>query len=164
MSLHPNIKSKVIFGTEGEQKLLPVLSQVVGEKLHKTSGTFDCMDMAGERVFAELKRRSMDFSYCDEKIKREGWLMPSCKVIRSWQELSEGKRVIFFYFWSCDKSLWMYEMKEGDFSSEDCHRVPNGHYDKQLHVAILQDRWSRVDVDLSDVIFEDEGCWITEEQ
>ena len=164
MSVHPSIKSKVVFGTEAEQKLLPILSQAVNEKLHKTSGTFDVMDMVGSGIFAELKRRTSDFSYCDEKIQREGWLMPSCKIIRAWQELSEGKRVVFFYYWGCDKSLWMYEMSEGDFSSGDSHRVPNGHYDRQLHVAIVQDRWSRVDADLSEVVFEDEGCWITEEE
>jgi len=160
MSCHPNIKAKVVYGTEAEQKLLPILSHVVGEPLVKTSGTFDCMDMKGAGTFAELKRRGLDFSYCDEKIKREGWLMPSCKVIRSWTELAEGKRVFFFYYWGCDKTLWSYEMKEGDFSEGDCHFVPKGHYDNQLHVAILQERWQRVDVDLSEVVFEEEGCLI----
>jgi hypothetical protein len=162
MSVHPNINAKVIFGTEAEQKLLPILSSVVGEKLYKTAGTFDCMDMVGSGIFAELKRRTSDWSYCDEKIQREGWLMPSCKVIRGWRELSEGKRVVFFYYWGFDKSLWVYEMKEGDFSSDDCHKIPKGHYDKQLHVTIHQDRWTRCDVDLSGVVFEDEECWITD--
>lgn len=85
--------------------------------------------------------------------------MPSTKILRGWDELSKGKSVFFFYYWGCDKTLWVYEMKEGDFSTAH-HRIPRGHYDQQLHVAIHQDRWSRCDVDLSTVLFEEEGCWI----
>lgn len=160
MSLHPCIGFKVAYGTEAEQKLLPILSKVVGTELRKTSGTFDCMDLEGAGIFGELKRRGLDWFYTDTKIKEEGWLMPSCKVIRGWRELSEGKRVFFFYFWSKDKSLWLYEMKAGDFTRKGDHFVPKGHYDNQLHVAIKQERWQRVDVDLSDVVFEEETCLI----
>jgi hypothetical protein len=161
MSCHPCIAAKVSYGLEAERKLLPILSDVIGEPLIKTVGTFDCMDMEGLTSFSELKRRTTDYTYEDERIKREGWWMPSCKVIKGWQELSEGKRVFFFYLWSCDKSLWMYEMKEGDFSSSDCHKVPKGHYDNQLHVAIPQERWTRVECDLSSLVFEEDLCWIS---
>ena len=161
MSCHPCISAKVSYGLEAEQKLLPILSTVVGEPIRKTGGTFDCMDFGGDSSFSELKRRTSDFSYRDEKIEREGWLMPSCKVIEGWWKLSEGKRVFFFYLWSCDKSLWVYEMKEGDFTSGDSHKVPKGHYDNQLHVAIPQELWSRVDCDLSSLVFEEDLCWIS---
>ena len=160
MSRHPCIEAKVVYGKEAERKLLPILSAAVGVKMNLVSSTFSTMDMEGKGVFAELKRRTSDFSYCDVKIKKEGWLMSSCKVIRAWDELSKGKRVFFFYFWDCDKSLWMYEVKEGDFTQDGDHFVPKYHYDNQLHVTIPQERWTRIRADLSAVVFEEERCWI----
>jgi hypothetical protein len=29
-----------------------------------------------------------------------------------------------------------------------------------LHVAIPQEKWKKVEVDLSEVVFEEDGCWI----
>ena len=159
MSCHPCIAQKVSYGTEAEQKLIGVLSAVVGEPLVKTAGTFDCMDLKGDGVFAELKRRGCDWHWSDTKIKEEGWLMPSCKIQRGWRELAKGNRVVFFYFWSQDKSLWMYEMHETDFTA--CrHFVPRGHYDNQLHVAIPQQEWQRIAVDVSGIVFEEDTCLI----
>lgn len=160
MSRHPCIAQKVSYGTEAEQKLIPILSAIVGEPLKKTSATFDCMDLVGRSSFSELKRRTPDWFYTDAKIKKEGWLMPSCKVIRGWEELSKGKRVFFFYLWSKDKSLWMYEMRDGDFNKKDDYVIPKGHYDNQLHVTIPQEKWRRIDVDLSSIIFEEDTCLI----
>lgn len=159
MSCHPGISSLVAYGAEGELLLTSILCDIVGETISKTSGTFDTMDFEGETTFSELKRRSSDFFYCDTKIKEEGWLMPSCKVIKSWEKLSEGKKVFFFYFWMRDKSLWYYEMKEGDFSKEE-HKPPKNHYDKQLHVTIQEDKWKRCNVDCSSIVFEEDKCWI----
>jgi hypothetical protein len=160
MSKHPAINCLYSYGSEAEKILMPIVSRVVGDTLKKTSETFDSMDMVGRKTFCELKRRGLTWHYRDAKIKKEGWLMPSNKVMRGWEELSKGKRVFFVYFWSKDKSLWVYEMKEGDFSASGDHFVPKGHYDTQLHVAIPQDRWCRVDVDLSGVVFEEDRCWI----
>ncbi len=159
MSRHPGISSLVVYGSEAEQILLPVMSVAVGERMRKTAETMNTMDMEGETVFAELKRRSTDFSYHDEKIKREGWLMPSCKIMRGWEELSKGKRVVFFYFWREDKTLWMYELKEGDFTKTP-HFVPKNHYDQMLHVAIPQDRWTFVATIENQ--FEEERCLLSE--
>ena len=117
------------------------------------------MDMVGDTTFSELKRRSRDWSYRDEKIKKEGWLMPSCKVIEGWEQKSRGKKVYFFYLWMCDKSLWMYELKDGDFTQDGSHFIPRGHFDNQLHVRIPQEKWTPCG-DLSDVVFEEDVCWI----
>lgn len=160
MSCHPAIGGLVQYGTEAEEKLTAVLSDIVGETIKKTLKMFDVLDFQGSSTFAELKRRSSDYFYTDAKIKEEGWYVPSCKIIRGWDELSQGKRVLFFYLWMKDKSLWVYEMQEGDFSSNDCHKIPRGHYDNQLHVAIKEDQWCRCDADLSKIIFEEETCLI----
>lgn len=157
---HPQLSSLKQYGLEGEVKLLASVSVCVGEPVTKTSWEKDAMDMMGATTFSELKRRSSDWCYHDEKIKKDGWLVPSSKVMRGWEELSNGKKVFFFYFWMFDKSLWMYEMKDGDFTQPNDHRPPKNHYDNQLHVWIPEEKWTRCKVDLSDVVFEEELCWI----
>lgn len=139
---------------------MPIISRAVGDKLKKTSETFDSMDMTGKKSFCELKRRSSDWTYHDAKIKKEGWLMPANKVMRAWQELSEGKKVYFVYFWGFEKSLWLYEVKDTDFKKKEDYVIPKNHYDNQLHVTVPQEKWTRVAVDLSGVVFEEDKCWI----
>lgn len=159
MSKHPGISSLVAYGYEGEDKLTSAISTYLGEHVVKTSATFDSMDFCGEKTFSELKRRSTDWTYYDTKIKEEGWLMPSNKVMKGWEEISKGKRVFFFYFWSFDKTLWAYEMSETDFTQKDDHFVPRNHYDNMLHVTIPQEKWTFVEK-LSSIVFEEETCWI----
>ena len=160
MSCHPNIQNLITYGLEAEAKLTEIISNILGEPMKKTASKFDCLDFQGVICFAELKRRSNKYFYTDPKIKKEGWLIPSCKIIRGWDELNSNKRVYFFYLWMADKSLWIYEMKQGDFASGNCHKIPPGHYDNQLHVAIHQDMWKRVDIDLSSIEFDEETCHI----
>lgn len=160
MSKHPAVESLYTYGVEAEEKLLSTISAYVGEPVVRMSGTFDHLDMESKSAFSELKRRTAEWSYHDDKIKKEGWLVPSCKVIKAWEKLSEGKKVFFFYFWMCDKSLWVYEMKEGDFTAAGSHFVPKNHYDSMLHVKIHQDQWKRLNVDLRHVTFEEDVCWI----
>lgn len=159
--MHPSISSLVSYGEEAEQKLLSFLSDAVGEPLTKTKETFGILDFAGETVVAELKKRTSEWSYLDEKIQREGWLIPSCKILKGWDQMSEGKKVVFFYSWACDKSLWMYELQEGDFTSPGSHFVPRGHYDQMLHVAIPQSKWTSLG--RVEITFEEDECWISEE-
>jgi hypothetical protein len=163
MSLHPSISAKVSYGKEGQTALTTVISQILGEEMTETKATFDTLDFESPTIFAELKRRTRDWTYLDKKIQEEGWLIPSCKIHRAWEELARGKRVFFFYFWSFDKSLWMFEMKSDDFSEgEKTHFIPRYHYDTQLHVAAHQSRWTRCEVDLSHLVFEEDLCWITD--
>lgn len=159
MSLHPAISSLVTYGYEGEDKLTSAISQCLGEQVIKTASAFDSMDFGSPTYFVELKRRGLDWTYHDTKIKEEGWFMPSCKVIKGWEEISKGKRVFFFYFWSFDKTLWSYEMSATDFTQKDDHFVPKNHYDTMLHVTIPQDKWTFVEK-ISSIVFEEETCWI----
>ena len=158
MSLHPAITALVSYGEEGEQKLLSVIGEALGEPVTKTKETFATLDFLGETVVAELKKRTSDWSYCDEKIQREGWLIPSCKILKGWEQIHLGKRVVFFYYWACDKTLWMYELEEGDFTAPGSHFIPRNHYDKMLHVAVPQSRWTALGS--IDAQFEEEQCWI----
>lgn len=159
MSCHPAISTLLKYGLEGETKLISIISQVLREPVTKTSGGLDMMDFYSKSFFCELKRRSRDWSYRDEKIKKEGWLVSSSKVIEGWEQKSRGKRVVFFYLWMCDKTLWAYELQDGDFTQPGSHFIPNGHYDNQLHVRIPQDKWTQCG-NLSDIVFEEDVCWI----
>jgi len=159
MSQHPNIQALVSYGLEAQQSLEEAISIVLDEPMKQTAATFDTLDFHSKTKFAELKRRTPEWSYHDEKIKKEGWLIPSCKILRGWEELSQGKRVFFFYFWSFDKSLWVFEMKVGDFSQTP-HFIPKNHYDQMYHVAVPQDRWRHCEVNLSHLVFEEDLCWI----
>lgn len=160
MSCHPCIESKVAYGEEAEEKLIELLSNRVKEPLVKTKETFGILDFSGPSVVAELKKRTSDWSYHDEKIKREGWLIPSCKILRGWEHLSEGKKVFFYYYWACDKSLWEYELLQSDFTAPGSHFVPRGHYDQMLHVAVPQGKWKSLGS--VEVAFEEDGCWIAD--
>lgn len=137
---------------------MDLLSNEVGEPLVKTRETFGLLDFLGQTVVAELKKRTSDWSYLDEKIQQEGWLIPSCKILRGWELLSQGKRVIFFYYWACDKTLWMYELQQGDFTSPGSHFIPKGHCDQMLHVTIPQRKWHALGK--VDVSFTEDECWI----
>jgi hypothetical protein len=156
MSCHPNIEHLVTYGKEAEEALAPLLSQIVGDTLLKTGSEFDSLDFQGDHTFAELKRRSDDWSYTHPKIQQEGWLIPSCKIMRGWTELAKGRKVFFFYAWDCDRSVWMYELAPGDFTSGG-HFIPKGHYDAMLHVAVPQSRWTRLPVEAP---WKAQGCWI----
>ena len=159
MSQHPAISSLVAYGTEAEQILLPMLSVAVGEPLTKTGGKMDTMDFEGRTVVGELKKRSSDWSYKNKKIYDEGWLIPSCKIIKGWEQIAAGKRVVFFYFWMEDKSLWMWEMEEDDFI-DGGHFIPKNHYDQMLHVAVHQSSWEFVG--FVENKFQEEECWISD--
>lgn len=159
MSCHPAIHSKVVYGTEGEDKLLPVLSAALGKPLRKIGNSFSVLDFKGEGVFAELKKRTSEWSRQDPKIKNEGWLIPSCKILQSWAEMDKGNEVVFFYFWASDKTLWSYRLKRTDFTTGG-HFVPKGHYDQMLHVAVPEHLWEQVSLDGFDLQFEEDTCWI----
>lgn len=126
-----------------ETVLQPALERVVGEALVKTSEETDTMDFEGETCFVELKSRSDQYHYSQSFIKKDGWLLPSCKITRAREEVKKGKRVVFFYFWKAGKSLWMWE-----FSEEGClgakEEYPKWHQDKQKQTYIHERVWTRV--------------------
>lgn len=141
-SNHPFHKLSVL-GYHYESKLKPVIQKQIGETITKTTLQTDTMDFESESTFAELKSRSDQYHYSQWFIKRDGWLLPTCKINRAKEELKKGKKVIFFYFWVADKSLWRL-----DFTEEGCldmnHKYPEWHHDQQQQTYIKDHYWKRI--------------------
>jgi len=139
---HPFHKRSV-FGYHYEQILKPKIEEILGEAVDKTSEETDMMDFFGESYFAELKTRGDQYHYSQWFIKKDGWLIPTCKIRRAIEEVREGKKVVFFYFWTAGKSLWMWEFKEEDLRDTlDC--VPSWHQDHQRQSYVMEHHWTRV--------------------
>lgn len=126
-----------------EQKLKPTLESIVKEHLVKTEETYETMDFESENCFVELKTRSDQYHYSQSFIKRDGWLLPFCKIERARKEIQKGKKVYFFYFWKAGKSLWIWE-----FSEEGCldmkKKYPPWHEDQQEQAYIQERHWKRI--------------------
>lgn len=130
-------------GLQYEKVLQPTLEKAVGETLVKTSDELDCMDFEGATTFVELKSRGDQYHYSQHFIKKDGWLLPYCKIQRARAEVAKGKKVIFFYFWRAGKTLWRW-----DFSEEGCldalEKYPEWHVDKQKQIYIKEHHWKQV--------------------
>lgn len=126
-----------------ETILKPALEQSIGEVLVKTEDERDTMDFESQNYFVELKTRSDQYHYSQSFIKKDGWLLPSCKIRRAREEVARGKKVVFFYFWKAGKSLWRW-----DFSEEGCldalEKYPEFHLDRQQQTYIKEHHWVRV--------------------
>lgn len=126
-----------------ETILQPKLERSVGESLVKTSDEMDTMDFEGETCFVEVKTRSDKYHYSQPFIKKDGWLLPACKIARARQEAKNGKKVVFFYFWKAGKTLWRW-----DFSEEGCldgkEEYPSWHADQQKQAYIKEHHWKQV--------------------
>jgi hypothetical protein len=131
------------FGLYYEKVLQPALEKSVGEPLMKTSDEMDMMDFEGDTCFVEVKTRSDQYHYSQEFIKKDGWLLPSCKIARAREEAKKGKTVVFFYFWKAGKSLWRWDFSEESFL--DCNeKYPEWHHDQQKQAYIKEQNWTRV--------------------
>ena len=126
-----------------EMVLKPALEKAVGEPLVKTSEDLDTMDFEGKTCFVELKSRSDQYHYSQWFIKRDGWILPTCKITRARQEVKEGKKVVFFYFWKAGKSLWRWDFSEGGLLDAK-EKYPDWHQDKQKQTYIKERHWVRV--------------------
>ncbi len=123
--------------------LKPALEKAVGEPLVKTSEDLDTMDFEGKTCFVELKTRGDQYHYSQWFIKRDGWILPTCKITRARQEVKEGKKVVFFYFWRAGKSLWRWDFSEEGL--KDCkEEYPSWHQDLQKQTYIKEHHWIRV--------------------
>ena len=126
-----------------EKILKPALEKAVGEALVKTSEDLDTMDFSGKTCFVELKTRGDQYHPSLWYIKKDGWILPTCKITRAKKEVNEGKRVVFFYFWRAGRSLWRW-----DFSEEGCldalEKYPEWHEDLQKQTYIKEHHWTRV--------------------
>ena len=141
-SSHPFHK-RSIFGYHYENLLKATLERVVGEPIVKTSEEYDTMDFQGNTSFLELKARSDQYHYSQSFIKKQGWLLPYCKIQRAKEEVAKGKRVVFFYFWKADKTLWMWEYSEEALT--DCIiKYPDWHIDQQQQIYVKEMHWKKV--------------------
>lgn len=135
-------KARHDFGKLGEEEVLPLIEMLLGENLTPTTKFYDTMDAVSENYWVEVKTRSKEYHWDDKVIKREGWLIPACKIQRALSETT--KKVCFYYYWKSDSSLWELEFSpkaiEGLVPS-----VPWWHKEKQLHYYIPQERWTLID-------------------
>lgn len=139
---HPFHKRNPL-GLYYEKVLHPKLETIVGEPLVHTKEETDAMDYEGVSCFVEVKSRGDQYHYSQWFFKKDGWMLPSSKIDRAQREIEAGKRVFFFYFWRADKSLWMWEYKEGGVLG--ClEQYPEWHHDKQKQTYIPEQCWKRV--------------------
>jgi len=126
-----------------EKILHPALERSVGLTLVKTAEEVDTMDFMGTDCFVELKTRSDQYHYNQTFIQKDGWILPSCKIVRARYEVSQGNRVVFFYFWKADKTLWRWDFNEESLVDAK-EEYPQWHHDKQKQIYIKQHHWKRV--------------------
>jgi hypothetical protein len=143
------ITQRHLFGWKCEKILHPILEEVLGEKLVKTSNRFNSIDFKGDYWRPELKSRPKT----DERGKAQDsntyseWLVPTCKE-RLAETLQDGE-VVFFYFWEGDNSLWYIPYSKDTFSSIK-RNVP--WFSSQEHFWIPKELFERLDVDIPPVV------------
>jgi hypothetical protein len=139
---HPfEVRSKL--GLYYEKVLKPALEKAVGEPLTKTSEDLDTMDFEGKTCFVELKTRGDQYHPSLWYIKKDGWILPTCKITRAREEVKEGKRVVFFYFWRAGQSLWRWDFGEEGLKDAK-EEYPEWHQDLQKQTYIKERHWTRV--------------------
>ena len=134
---------RIKLGLYYETTLKPALEQAVGVPLTKTSEETDTMDFEGENCFIELKARSDQYHYTQWFIKKDGWLLPTCKIKRALEEVRNGKQVVFFYFWVAGKTLWRWDFKEEDLNDVE-NKFPPWHRDYQQQSYVKEHHWIQV--------------------
>lgn len=128
------------FGKASEKELKPFLEMILNESLIPTSKFYDTIDFESESYLIELKTRTPKYNWDNPLIQREGWLIPTAKIDRA---KKEQKKVLFFYFWTADQSLWSLEYSPEVFADLK-PKIPFFHPDKQPHFYVLQDEWTRI--------------------
>ena len=131
------------FGLHYEKVLKPTIEKLIGEPITKTEVGTDTMDFYSEHYFVELKTRSDIYHPSQWFIKRDGWLLPYCKMVRAREEAKKGKRCIFFYFWTAGKTLWRWDYNEEELATCKAD-YPEWHRDQQRQVYIPEKFWRQV--------------------
>lgn len=135
--------SRSKFGFHYEKLLKEKIESVIGEPIQKTSYSGDMMDFESKNYFIELKSRGDQYHFSQTFIKKDGWLLPYCKIDRARKEKSEGKICIFFYFWTAGRSLWKWDFNEEDLVG--CKvEYPPWHQDGQRQIYIPEKCWIQV--------------------
>jgi hypothetical protein len=133
-------KERWEFGKASEKEIKPFLESIIGEPLIPTSKFYDTMDFESESYLIELKTRSNKYHWDSPVILKEGWLLPECKIDRA---KKETKKVLFFYFWASDQSLWTLEYSPEVFADLK-PKIPFWNPDRQPHFYVPQDEWTRI--------------------
>lgn len=126
-----------------EMVLKPALETDMGRCLTKTSEETDTMDFVGKNCFVELKTRSDQFHYNLWYIKKDGWILPTCKIRRAIDEYHRGNEVVFYYFWKADKTLWRWNFHP-EHLNEIQNKYPEWHLDKQEQSYVPESFWTMV--------------------
>ena len=127
-------------GQQGFEEVAPFVERILGEPITPTAAFYDTMDAESEHWLIEIKKRTAKYHYTDKVIQKEGWLIPLSKVKRGY---TSDKRVVFYYFWEQDKTLWELEFHKELFDSLT-PAVPWFHKQRQLHYYVHQDHWSLI--------------------
>ena len=128
-------------GDEGILIVKPMVEDVLGEELKVSSYFWDTIDLESENYLVEVKSRTYNYHWKDDFIEKEGWLIPECKVKRA---RTEKKKVIFYYYWRSDGSLWELEYDQDVFDSLT-PRVPPWHKDQQSHYFVPRRFWTLIE-------------------
>ena len=137
---HP-IHTRYPQGMEGQDFLQSLIERHLGESICFTECQTDTMDAESYSFWIEIKTRPQ-YHYSLPKIKKEGWIIPVCKILRAREE---PKQVRFYYFWKNDMSLWYYDYCEKDMESAVI-KIPENHPDNQPHVYLKQHLWKEVEM------------------
>ena len=130
-------------GSYYEIVLKPALELDMDRTLTKTAETTDTMDFVGKNCFVELKSRGDSYHYSQWFIKKDGWILPTCKLRRALEEYEKGNQVVFYYFWKADKTLWRWDFHP-DCLNVIKNKYPEWHIDKQEQSYVPEDMWRKV--------------------
>jgi hypothetical protein len=135
------ITTRHTFGWKCEQILHPILEELTGDRLIKTASRYDSIDFVGDKYIIELKSRPR---YSEKGVyqpssKYSEWLIPTCKAKTN----TTGKRLVFFYYWEADNSLWCCFYKDKKF--HQVHKsIPFFHTEE--HFWIPSDFFTKMEV------------------
>jgi len=134
-------KERHDFGLLGESVVLPLVEQIIGEPILKTSSVYDTVDGESENYLIEIKTRTSRYHWTDALIEQEGWLIPACKIERA---QTSTKKVCFYYYWTADKSLWELEYSP-DVFAQLTPTIPPWHADHQRHYYVKRNEWTLIE-------------------
>lgn len=134
--------SRYTFGSALENKLKPLLEQILGETLTKTREFYDMLDFESESYFVELKSRTKQYYPSDFNT----WLLPVCKGEEA--NRKNHKKTFYFYYWSSTDEIYLLEY-DNDLFNTFHQEIPYWHLEQQNHYWIPCSEWSLV-------VFEDE--------
>jgi hypothetical protein len=91
------------FGWAKEEQLFPAIQASVGEPIIKTAVRYANFDWHSEHNVVELKSRRVSSDAYST------WIVPACKL-----KPVKNKKIILFYYFEKDKTLWRCDPEEHD--------------------------------------------------